>query len=134
MIWKNLFEELEIYIGGIAIHIGFRWTHHPQLSVLVPENLSFKVVAYSGITCYKLKQMEELFMYGDRPYSLAGHVMNRRIPIIINDLARDDDPDTKYWEKLSSDEFQARLDTRISNCSRNWLNRYKSLCINLYYF
>jgi hypothetical protein len=70
--------------------------------VLVPQNSKFKVVAYEGITPVRLQLMEETFSYGITANGLAGHAVNRRSPIIINDLSNNED--AELFIKLSKDD------------------------------
>jgi hypothetical protein len=48
--------------------------------------------------------MEELFQYGSNTVSLAGHAMNQRRPVIVNDLANESDENLKFWVRTFRDE------------------------------
>lgn len=101
---KPIRQTLRYILSELQRIFGLDDSHHPQLCILVPNDFRFRVVAYEGISPVKLKQMEESFKYGDEPYSLAGHSMNRRIPIIINDLSNEKEEDVKYFVTLSREE------------------------------
>ncbi len=97
-------RTIRYILAELSNLLGFDSTHHPQLVVLIPENHKFKVLAYSGIPNHKLAKLENTFQYGPQPISLAGHAMNRRKPIIINDLADARIEDGVFWIQVSTDE------------------------------
>lgn len=79
-------------------------THHPQLSVLIPKNNKFKVIAYSGIENFRVEKMEELFEHGSKTVSIAGRAMNQRKAVIINDLSDGSNPELEFYIKTFRDE------------------------------
>ena len=101
---KPIRQTLRYILSDLQNIFGLDSAHHAQLCILVPQEFKFQVVAYEGISPVRLKRMQESFRYGDDPYSLAGYAMNRRIPIIINDLSNENDEDARYFVTLSHDE------------------------------
>ncbi len=101
---KPIRQTLRYILSELQNVFGLDSSHHAQLCILIPQDFKFQVVAYEGISPVKLKQMAESFRYGDDANSLAGHALNRRIPIIINDLSNEKDDDARYFVALSHDE------------------------------
>jgi hypothetical protein len=101
---KPITLALRYILSEMPTIIGLDNTHHSELSVLIPKENKFKVVAYSGIENYRVEKMEEMFHYGSNTVSLAGHAMNQRKPIIVNDLADDTNPNLEHWIKTHRDE------------------------------
>ncbi|MDP1614307.1 MAG: GAF domain-containing protein [Methylococcales bacterium] len=101
---KPIRQTLRYILSVLQNIFGLDNSHHAQLCILVPSEFKFRVIAYEGISPVKLKQMQDSFRYGVEPNSLAGHAVNRRIPIIINDLANEKDENAKYFITLSHDE------------------------------
>jgi len=97
-------RALRYILSEMPIVFGFDNAHHAQSCVLVPRKNRFSVVAYSGIPNYKVPKMEETFRYGPNPVSVAGHAVNERKTIIINDLTDQKSIDGQYWVKITDDE------------------------------
>lgn len=101
---KPITLALRYILSEMPTILGLDNTHHSELSVLIPQENKFKVVAYSGIENYRVEKMEEMFQYGSNTVSLAGRAMNQRKPVIVNNLADDTNPDLEYWVKTHRDE------------------------------
>ncbi|MDI6696729.1 MAG: GAF domain-containing protein [Anaerolineales bacterium] len=103
-IGKPIRRTIRYVLAELSNILGLDATHHAQLIILIPEGYKFKVLAYSGIPSDKLAEIENTFKYGPEPISLAGEAMNRRVPIIINDLSDESLPETAKWVRISPDE------------------------------
>lgn len=102
---KPIRLALRYILSELPSNLGLDGTHHPQLSVLLPqENNKFKVIAYSGIENYRVEKMEELFEYGSKTVSIAARAMNQKTPIIIDNLSDPKNPDLEFYVKTFRDE------------------------------
>jgi hypothetical protein len=97
-------RTLRFILSELPNVLGLDSSHHPQFSILVPQDKKFMVVAYEGIESFRIARMEELFQYGKDTVSLAGHAMNQKSPVIVNDLANETDPNLLYWTRTSPNE------------------------------
>ena len=98
---------LRYILSEIPSVLGLDNSHRPQLSILIPEKNKFKVIAYSGIENFRVAKIEEMFQYGDNTVSLAGHAMNQRRAIVVNDLSDEKNLDSIFWVKTINDESRS---------------------------
>lgn len=103
-ITKPIRLALRYILSEIPSVLGLDNSHHPQLSILIPENNKFKVVAYSGIENFRVAKIEEMFQYGPNVVSLAGHAMNQRRAVVINDLTDEKNSDSIFWIRTFNNE------------------------------
>jgi hypothetical protein len=101
---KQVARALRFILSELPNIIGLDDSDHPQLCVLIPSNHRFKVFAYERIESFRIEKIEELFRYGDNTVSIAGHAMNLRKMIVVNDLSDDKDENVKYWVRTFRDE------------------------------
>jgi len=99
---KAIQRALQYIISEIPNVIGLDQSHHPEISLLIPQNNKFKVIAYSGVENYRVVKMEEFFQYGEKTFSLAGHAMNQRKPVIVNSLA--EDTNQELWLRTTTSD------------------------------
>ncbi|WKZ41870.1 MAG: GAF domain-containing protein [Anaerolineales bacterium] len=93
-------RTLRYIISELPYALGLDGSHETLISVLIPSNNKFKVVAYYGLENFVVAKMEDLFRYGPDAVSIAGHAMNQRTTVIINDLSDDNNQDVRRWVRV----------------------------------
>ena len=103
-ILKSIRRAQRWTLSELSNILGLNNKYKAHLSILVPINLRFHVIAYEGIENYKISIIEEQFNYGTEIKSVAGHAMRQRKTILINDLSDDKNEDAQKWIQVEKDE------------------------------
>jgi len=102
--FRGVRRSLRFILSELPNLIGLDGRDRTQLCLLVPNDFKFTVVAWKSIDDFKIEEIESKFAYGQEPQSIAGHSMNTRSAIIVNDLSNDDDPKVRLWIRTVPDE------------------------------